>query len=286
MEETLQINQRVGAKEKAEKGISALGAFALVLFGWIAILFILFMKYMSNNMVRHPVHAGREELSFGKGMAAGFDTGFWESPAVQSLNDNCFYPGTWSIKGGNLSLSVVPGPSFCEGMRHSFNADLVATRERFVPPFTAIAKMKVASGPGIVSAFFTYTDPLDGNPHFENDVEIVGPDDTRKNIWLNLYNPNTDPAIGNHRYLPLPFDAAEEFVEYTIEVGLHKTVWKVNGEVLREENYPGLQVPPQRVLFNSWFAHEWITIFDKTEYDHVKTPLEVESVRIIPGAPL
>lgn len=262
--------------------VSPGGAFALVAFGWVAILAVLAGKGASNRMAETPIYHGNEPLIFQKGKAPGFASGFWVSSPIRSLNDNCFYPGSWLVKDFGLVLSVVSQDTFCDGAKHTFKGDLVSTRDRFTPPFSATARMRVASGSGIISAFFSYTDPLDGNPHFENDFEFVGDEDERSSVWLNLYNPDGDPSIGNHLYIPLGLDAAKEFADYSLVVGKTQVTWKVNGKVVRTEQMTHVS-PPQRIVFNSWFAHAWTTIFESTSFIKVTAPFEIESVKIIPG---
>ncbi|CAG0911934.1 unnamed protein product, partial [Cyprideis torosa] len=50
---------------------------------------------------------------------------------------------------------------------------------------TMEARMKVAKGPGVVTTFFKYTGPSDGNPADEVDFEFLGNDTTR--VQLNFF---------------------------------------------------------------------------------------------------
>ena len=66
--------------------------------------------------------------------------------------------------------------------------------------------MKPIKNVGVVSSFFTYTGPSDGNPWDEIDIEFLGKDTT-----IVQFNYFTD-GQGNHEFVyDLGFDAAEEF---------------------------------------------------------------------------
>ncbi len=138
--------------------------------------------------------------------------------------------------------------------------------------------MKAIKNNGVVSSFFTYTGPTDGNPWDEIDIEILGKDTTK--VQFNYF---TD-SKGNHEYMhDLGFDAAEDFHSYAFEWYEDKIVWFVDGvEVYSaNENIPATE---SKIMMNAWCGKgvdSWLNAFDDTnmpltaEYEWIKyTPFE------------
>jgi beta-glucanase (GH16 family) len=132
-----------------------------------------------------------------------------------------------------------------------------------------------------VSAIFTYTDPLDGNPHFENDIEFPSRTFSRRAIWLNNYGPLQPPDEGTPQFLPIGFDAAREFAEYTIEVYEHATVWKINGKTISRFTHAE-KAEPQRVVMNTWFRRRaWPRAYEgKSPYTNAGTDFMIDWVEV------
>jgi len=128
--------------------------------------------------------------------------------------------------------------------------------QRFMPPFRVRARMKAASSPGAVSALFTYTDPLDGNPHNENDFEFPSGTFSRTRLLTNHFGPSVTSSFGSSAWERLTFDAATSFNEYSIEVYKNKTTWLLNNKIIRVLEYRE-NPSPQRVVVNSWFTTNW-----------------------------
>ncbi len=132
--------------------------------------------------------------------------------------------------------------------------------------------MKAIKNDGVVSSFFTYTGPSDGNPWDEIDVEILGKDTTK--VQFNYFT----NGVGNHEYLhDLGFDASEDFHKYAIEWHKDKIVWFVDGEEVYSvtENIP---VTKSKIMMNAWCGtgvDSWLNAFDDS-----KMPLiaEYESI--------
>ncbi len=138
--------------------------------------------------------------------------------------------------------------------------------------------MKAIKNNGVVSSFFTYTGPSDGNPWDEIDVEILGKDTTK--VQFNYF---TD-SNGNHEYMhDLGFDAAEDFHTYAFEWHKDKIVWFVDGVEVHSatENIP---VTESKIMMNAWCGKgvdSWLNAFDDTnmpltaEYEWIRfTPFE------------
>lgn len=127
--------------------------------------------------------------------------------------------------------------------------------------------MKPIKNTGVVSSFFTYTGPSDGNPWDEIDIEFLGKDTTQ--VQFNYYT----NGQGGHEYLyDLGFDASEEFHEYGFEWKEDSITWYVDGEAVytATENLP---VTPSKIMMNAWNGKGvdgWIGKFDE------KTPLTAE----------
>lgn len=119
--------------------------------------------------------------------------------------------------------------------------------------------MKAIKNDGVVSSFFTYTGPSDGNPWDEIDIEILGKDTTK--VQFNYF---TDSA-GNHEYMhDLGFDASEDFHSYAFEWREGKITWFVDGEEVysAEENIP---VTESKIMMNAWCGtgvDGWLKPFD------------------------
>lgn len=136
--------------------------------------------------------------------------------------------------------------------------------------------MKAIKNVGVVSSFFTYTGPSDGNPWDEIDIEILGKDTTK--VQFNYF---TD-SKGNHEYMhDLGFDAAENFHTYAFEWHEDKIVWLVDGvEVYSAtENIP---VTESKIMMNAWCGKGvdgWLNAFDDT---NIPLTAEYEWIRFTP----
>lgn len=107
-------------------------------------------------------------------------------------------------------------------------------------------KMKAISRPGIVSSFFVYTGPSDGNPWHEIDIEFLGKDTTK--VQFNYFT----NGIGGHEYLySLGFDASEELHEYGFLWEEHKITWLVDGASVYQAT---TEIPycQAKMMVNAW----------------------------------
>lgn len=137
-------------------------------------------------------------------------------------------------------------------------------------------RMKAIKNDGIVSSFFTYTGPSDGNPWDEIDIEILGKDTTK--VQFNYFT----NGVGGHEYMyDLGFDASEDFHTYAFEWHKDKIVWFVDGAEVytADKNIP---VTPGKIMMNAWCGtgvDSWLNAFDDS-----KLPLtaEYESISFVP----
>lgn len=136
--------------------------------------------------------------------------------------------------------------------------------------------MKAIKNNGVVSSFFTYTGPSDGNPWDEIDVEILGKDTTK--VQFNYF---TD-SKGNHEYMyDLGFDASEDFHTFGFEWHKDKIIWLVDGvEVYTAtENLP---VTASKIMMNAWCGKgvdNWLKSFSD---ENVPLTAEYEWVKFTP----
>ncbi|MCH5192494.1 MAG: glycoside hydrolase family 16 protein [Oscillospiraceae bacterium] len=133
--------------------------------------------------------------------------------------------------------------------------------------------MKAIKNDGVVSSFFTYTGPSEGNPWDEIDVEILGKDTTK--VQFNYF---TD-SKGNHEFMyDLGFDASEGFHTYGFDWQADKITWYVDGQEAHSvsENIP---VTESKIMMNAWCGtgvDGWLNAFDdsqmplRAEYEWVK----------------
>lgn len=110
------------------------------------------------------------------------------------------------------------------------------------------ARLKAAPGAGIVTGFFTYTGPSDGNVHDEIDVEILGKDPTKLqvNYWTNGVEHPTTIALG--------FDASQDYHTYAFDWQPSAIKWYVDGKLVHTETGSNGALPSTagRIMANLW----------------------------------
>ena len=122
--------------------------------------------------------------------------------------------------------------------------------------------MKAIKNDGVVSSFFTYTGPSDGNPWDEIDVEILGKDTTK--VQFNYYK----NGRGGHEFMyDLGFDSSEDFHTYAFEWDKHSIRWFVDGEEVHSVEGEEVTDPkpddkfqvdkkipetPSKIMMNAW----------------------------------
>lgn len=125
-------------------------------------------------------------------------------------------------------------------------------------------KMKPVKNTGIVSSFFTYTGPSDGNPWDEIDIEILGKDTTK--VQFNWY---TNGKGGHEYFYNLGFDASQDYHTYGFDWQQNSITYYVDGVKV----YTGTQeIPktPGKIMMNLWPG---ITVDDWLGAYNGKTPL-------------
>ncbi|NLP26487.1 MAG: family 16 glycosylhydrolase [Clostridiales bacterium] len=127
--------------------------------------------------------------------------------------------------------------------------------------------MKAIKNDGVVSSFFTYTGPYDGDPWDEIDIEILGKDTTK--VQFNYYT----NGVGNHEFMyDLGFDASQGFHTYGFDWQPDKITWYVDGKAVYTA-YSDIPKTPGKIMMNTWpgiGVNEWLKPYDG------KTPLTAQ----------
>lgn len=181
-----------------------------------------------------------------------YDTGRWHKADGWS-NGGMFNVGwradhTW-FNGGVMgqNLDVATCPSGCSGKPYAsgeYRTNELYSYGRFE------ARLQAVKREGVVTGFFTYTGPSDGQPWDEIDVEILG-----KNTTQMQTNYFTDGVGGHETVIDLGFDASAGYHDYAIEWWNQGTInWFVDGKLVHQENGSRGPLPtrPMRVMTNLW----------------------------------
>ncbi|MBE5967287.1 MAG: glycosyl hydrolase family protein [Lachnospiraceae bacterium] len=133
-------------------------------------------------------------------------------------------------------------------------------------------RMKPIKNDGVVSSFFTYTGPVDGNPWDEIDIEFLGKDTTKVqfNYFIN--------GVGGHEYIyNLGFVASQDFHTYGFEWLPGSITWFVDGRAVYTATQ---QIPstPGKIMMNVWpgtGVDNWLKPYNgrtplQAEYDWIK----------------
>jgi endo-1,3-1,4-beta-glycanase ExoK len=111
-------------------------------------------------------------------------------------------------------------------------------------------RLRSAAGPGLVTAFFTYTGPIHGSPHDEIDFEFLGKNP--RSVQIN-YFVDGKPQLGRH--IALEGDASSDFADYAFEWLENSLRWFVNGRMVHEaRRVPNQPFPthPGHIIISLW----------------------------------
>lgn len=113
-------------------------------------------------------------------------------------------------------------------------------------------RMRAAAGPGLVSAFFTFTGPPHGakRPHDEIDFEVLGK--TPRKVQVNFFGAGKG---GHEKIVDFGLDSSRETIDYAMEWSETALRWFVNGRLMHERRRaPGAPWPtiPSKVYFSLW----------------------------------
>jgi beta-glucanase (GH16 family) len=179
------------------------------------------------------------------------DTVWWRThdrAGGKQTNDTGFHRDNIDIDRGVMTLRLTDeqyrgrgntGASYkSRGLYHYGRYDIV---------------MRAARGSGVISAFYTYTGPVYGDPHAEIDFEFLGRDTTK--AQLNFFV-DGEPQLGLG--VPLGFDAADGFHLYTIIWAPGQIIWQVDGEEIHrvERAFQDLPQHAGKIIADIWAAKD------------------------------
>jgi hypothetical protein len=251
---------------------------SVICVGWLSIGIALFLQGYKNHLSTSAIQAGHFDIrdSFDK----GFDSSIWKETSVEALGKTCLYPQAWALQPGMLVLPVIERTSLCFSRPRPYRGSIICSRNRFQPPFSVTARLKMASGQGVVSSLYTYTDPDDGNPHFESDFEFPSKSQNHHIVWINQFSPTTKhPLFGDPHGNFLSQNFSKSFNTFSIEVYLRKTVFRMNGLII-ENRTLSQDTYPQRVCLNSWFAARWQNLYKGAEFKDGFDPYKIAWVEV------
>lgn len=161
-------------------------------------------------------------------------------------NGDMFGNCTWRAENvnfynGNMQLSITRDPYG----NTPYAGGEYRTKEFFGYGMYDV-RMKPIKNDGVVSSFFTYTGPVDGNQWDEIDIEFLGKDTTK--VQFNYYT----NGVGNHEYLyDLGFDASQSFHTYGFLWEKGRITWCVDGKAVytTTQNIP---TTPGKIMMNAW----------------------------------
>lgn len=261
----------------------------LIWLGWISFGILIGSGLYQNISAHSKIHGAGAPAAFffRQDFKSGIDQNFWKAPAVYRLGNTCLLPYRLAMPpepGAIFSMEVKDSRTFCEGALYPYKGFAISTRERFRIPFRVTARLKPSSSSGAISSLYTYTDPLDGNEHYENDIEFPTRTSNRNWLWTNNYRPGADPTFGDSQKIKLAFDPAKSFNEYSIEIYKSMTLWRVNGELVRildRDNGDGQEDnSSQKVLLNIWYSKFWTSFSEISEFEKGGSPFFVEWIEI------
>lgn len=160
---------------------------------------------------------------------------------------------TWSrqrvqiAKPGELTL-VVSDAAYKD---RAFSCAEIQTRERYGYG-TYEVRMRAGAASGLVSAFFTYNGPEDGDrrTNDEIDFEFLGKD--TRGVQLNYFTSGTG---GHESFEKLGFDASTTTADYALEWLPDRLRWYVNGRLLREVRASAdrpIPSHPSKIMLSIW----------------------------------
>ena len=125
------------------------------------------------------------------------------------------------------------------------------------------ARLRAASGSGIVTGFFTYTGPHWGNEWNEIDVEIVAA--KPRQVMFTYFTGGEKVS----KIVDLGFDATKSEHVYGFDWQPDSIRWYVDGRLMHEARGDALPLPreKQKIMFSLWGSDtltEWLRPFDPT----------------------
>ena len=206
-----------------------------------------------------------------------YNTALWHKADGWTNGDpfDCWWQAdNVSFSGGILSLQLDGDgcPGGCGGLDYASGEYRTNGHYQYG---TYTVRMKAVAQDGVVSSFFIYTGPSEGNPWDEIDVEITGNHPTQ--LQTNYF---TNGVGGHEAIIDLGFDASADFHTYSIVWMPDEISWFVDGVLKHTENGSNGTLPstPGRIMMNFWpgtaSVNAWLGAYDGTvpvqaQYDWV-----------------
>lgn len=169
---------------------------------------------------------------------------------------NCIWRERNGVFDDVLSMSVTAESGGYAGAEYR-------SRGKYGYGFFAV-RMKAAACSGVISSFFTYTGPSNGDPWDEIDIEFLGRD--MSIVQFNYYT----NGVGGHEFLfDLGFDASKKFHEYAFDWQPDSITWYVDGIAVYRVT-DTLPVTPAQIMMNVWnpikadWSDKWSGPLDET----------------------
>jgi endo-1,3-1,4-beta-glycanase ExoK len=164
-------------------------------------------------------------------------------------HQNCTWMSSHVKVDGAVELSLTNEPT----KDRPFTCAELQTKQ-FYGFGTYEVRMKTAAGPGLVTAFFTYTGPPHGRPHDEIDFEFLGK--APAEAFVSYFaNGKTSPETAK-----LPFDSSTAAHDYAFEWLPDTIRWYAGGRLIREvKASDGKAIPTQtqKIYLSIWNGTGW-----------------------------
>ena len=217
--------------------------------------------------------AGNVVTTYFEANFSNYDSSLWEKADWDNGDMfNCMWrPSQVTINNGKMVLTL--DRDYDPSHHYPYKSGEYRTKSFFGFGYYEV-RMKPAKNPGIVSSFFTYTGPSDGNPWDEIDIEFLGKDTTK--VQFNWWK---DGQGNNEYYYNLGFDASQSFNTYGFDWKPNSIDFYVNG-VKVHTGTRNIPQTPSKIMMNLWPG---IGVDDWLEPFNGRTPLtaEYEYVNII-----
>jgi len=189
---------------------------------------------------------------------------------------NCFWhKENTPMDGGDLELVIDNSPNPAAD-KYPYAGGEVRTKKTYGYGHYECV-MKAIKNDGVVSSFFTYTGPWDGDPWDEIDFEVLGKDSTK--VQLNYWR---NGKGGHEKMIDLGFDASEDFHTYAFDWTPGKIVWYVDGKEVYRHEGSDVPITKQKIMMNAWpgiGVNDWLKPFNA---DNLPLVAEYKSVKYTP----
>ena len=166
-----------------------------------------------------------------------FDTRQW-TKSSRPFGHGAIDPANISVANGSLGVKL-PGGKLDGGEIRSTSVYTYGTFR---------ARMKIASAPSSLTAFFLYK-----QPDYAQEIDIEIFNDSSRRVWFSTYSGGTQTHTVE---MLLPFDATADFHEYAIERDRNSVRFLVDG-VQMQSWTSGVTRSSMYLYVNAWFP-SWL----------------------------